>query len=379
MSEKTLLPFFNPAEVRDAFSAYGEMQKTIESLMAGQVQTIGKGDSAKAFHKMGFWRAMAMAYGLTLDLVSEKVYQTDNGIACEATYRVTSPDGRATTADGSCDSIEKQIILKDWKGWEKRGKPAGGPVVYDAEGLPAIDKAQTMENATLHNIRGHAHTRAKNRAISEFLAFGEESGDEPKPATQDDRRQGKKTTPKPATQDDRRQGKKTTPKQEAPKQTKAQAEFEGVMNKWVKKLGKKKWEFAYGLVWKWGKEQSGDYLLPGIEAACGAIEQKVSSKVLRAAISGVESGNIKAIKEAMVAVANKAATSDEKEPAKKGPEATLPMTLAAITERALADGIPEAVLQEWRLELGISIQDEKTQTKNNMADLQKKVMHYQRS
>jgi hypothetical protein len=48
----------------------------------------------------------------------------------------------------------------------KRGKRLG------------VNVDKTAENASHHNVRGHAHTRAFNRAVSNLVGFGEVSADE---------------------------------------------------------------------------------------------------------------------------------------------------------------------------------------------------------
>jgi hypothetical protein len=76
-------------------------------------------------------------------MVSEERIEFDGDWGYTVIYRATAPDGRASEMDGSCMASEKRGAM-----------------------------------CTVHNVRAHAHTRAKNRAISDLVGFGEVSADE---------------------------------------------------------------------------------------------------------------------------------------------------------------------------------------------------------
>lgn len=140
-------PIFRGAAMVRALEEYRELQKALDKSMPDQLMTLGD----KQFRKKGYWRAISVAFNLNVECVREErnVYGTlpdgaDNYIY-SVVYQATTPSGRVAAGDGTCAASEKQ-----------RGR---------------------ME-ATEHNVRSHAHTRAFNRAISNLVAFGEVSAEE---------------------------------------------------------------------------------------------------------------------------------------------------------------------------------------------------------
>jgi len=105
----------------------------------------------KPFRKKGYWRAIAVAFNLTVEVESERreIYgDLEDGspnYAYLITYRASTTAGRSETGDGACAAAEKS-----------RGRM----------------------KASEHNVRSHAHTRAFNRAVSNLVGFGEVSAEE---------------------------------------------------------------------------------------------------------------------------------------------------------------------------------------------------------
>ena len=119
---------------------YHAMQEVLDTKLANQIVTFG----GKNYRCKGFWRAIAQGFGLVLTCVKEERYQHESDWGYIVTYRVTDPRSqRYVDGDGSCAHSEK----------------------YGNSG-------------TEHNVRSHAHTRAKNRAIADMVAFGEVTADE---------------------------------------------------------------------------------------------------------------------------------------------------------------------------------------------------------
>jgi hypothetical protein len=143
----TPLPVFTGAEMAQALTAYRELQRALDQAMPDQIIRLDD----KPFRKKGYWRAIAVAFNLSVDLECEKreVYGVlENGgenYEWHVTYRATAPNGRTDTGDGACAASEKE-----------RGRM----------------------KATAHNVRSHAHTRAYNRAVSNLVGFGEVSAEE---------------------------------------------------------------------------------------------------------------------------------------------------------------------------------------------------------
>jgi hypothetical protein len=150
------VPMFGASAMSSAFRAYQALQHTLDEAMADQVITI----EGRKFRRKGYWRGVATAFNLTLTLVEERreIHGTfedghDNFVFF-VVYQATAPNGRAAIGDGACAALEK-ANRRDANKWAK---------------LPW--------QATEHNVRSHAHTRAFNRAVSSLVGFGEVSAEE---------------------------------------------------------------------------------------------------------------------------------------------------------------------------------------------------------
>jgi hypothetical protein len=126
-----------------------------------------------------------VAFNLTIETVEERrvvAGQFADGrdnFGYVITKRATAPNGRTVASDGTCFAVEKARRFKcphphpSWQG-KTLHFPATACPDFDTEfqwrTLPA--------DATEHNVRGHASTRAFNRAVSDLVGFGEVSAEE---------------------------------------------------------------------------------------------------------------------------------------------------------------------------------------------------------
>ena len=143
-------PVFRGAQMAEAVAAYRDLQRALDASMPDQLMTL----KGKPFRKKGYWRAVAVAFNLTVEPVTGADEERSVVGRCEddtenyvytVTYRATALNGRVAMGDGTCAAAEKQT-------GEMR--------------------------ATEHNVRSHAHTRAFNRAVSNLVGFGEVSAEE---------------------------------------------------------------------------------------------------------------------------------------------------------------------------------------------------------
>ena len=148
-------PLFSGAEMGEAMQAYRGLQLALDKAMPDQLMRL----SGKVFRKKGYWRAVAKAFSLRLTLITESRYEEENGdwgyLAC---YRAEDRNGNAVDSDGSCAASEK------------------------------VGRDGSRAMCTTHNVRAHAHTRAKNRAIADLVGFGEVSAEEMRDDQRDDQR-----------------------------------------------------------------------------------------------------------------------------------------------------------------------------------------------
>lgn len=102
--------------------------------------------------KKSGWRIVALAFNLSDRIVSKEYKDLGEGeFVVTYTVEVSAPNGRTAQGIGSCSTKEKT------KDGEKR----------------------------FHNTETHAHTRAKNRAISDLVGLGELSAEEMENDTED--------------------------------------------------------------------------------------------------------------------------------------------------------------------------------------------------
>jgi hypothetical protein len=128
----------------DALSTYRHIQAEIDRAFPDCIMNV----RGKQFRKKSYWRAVSTAANLSVEIIDEREHTDDNGGRhWIATARATAPNGRTATGDGACSASEKSGSM-----------------------------------CSLHNIRAHALTRAKNRAISDLVGFGEVSAEELSPA-----------------------------------------------------------------------------------------------------------------------------------------------------------------------------------------------------
>jgi Chitinase len=156
LTDPAPVPMFGGAAMAAAFRGYQDLQHTLDQAMPDQVIRI----EGRPFRKKGYWRGVGIAFNLTVTLLEERrdVHGTfedgHDNFGYVAVYQATAPNGRSAIGDGACFAVEKALrrIPNKWIA------------------LPF--------QATEHNIRSHAHTRAFNRAISNLVGFGEVSAEE---------------------------------------------------------------------------------------------------------------------------------------------------------------------------------------------------------
>jgi len=124
----------------EQFKLYQELKEKLAT--KEDFQLIGK----KNHPKKSFVRKIQRFFNLSCELLKDEPLKDENGkiIAWIATARaIHTPTGAYQDADGSCSFDEK-----------------------------------AEKQRTIHNIRAHAITRAKNRAILDLVGFGEVSAEE---------------------------------------------------------------------------------------------------------------------------------------------------------------------------------------------------------
>lgn len=130
-------------DVAEAWEEYQKLQAKLDHTMKDSTMMI----RGKLFRKKSYWRAIATAFNLNVYLIQENQVKNptdENDWGWVVTYAAQAGNGRYAVGDGACFASEKT-----------------GP-----------------GQATVHNVRGHAHTRGYNRAVSNLVGFGEVSAEE---------------------------------------------------------------------------------------------------------------------------------------------------------------------------------------------------------
>lgn len=176
-----VMPVFSGSQMADALVAYKALQGALDKAMPDQIMSL----DGKPFRKKGYWRGIATAFNLTVEPIDEKREVANSfedgrdNFGYLVTYRATAPNGRSITGDGSCFAVEK---ARRFKCPHPHPSREGKTEHWPAENCPDFDPNFSWRSlpaqATEHNVRSHAHTRAFNRAVSNLVAFGEVSAEE---------------------------------------------------------------------------------------------------------------------------------------------------------------------------------------------------------
>jgi hypothetical protein len=136
----------SPEQAKAAMELYQEISNAL--LTPDDVQDISTRKERRTFPKRSAFQKLANAYRVSTEIVSEQIDYDDDGKIVRARYRVraTHPDGRSTEGTGACAASE--------------------------------DRFKTNAGKIDHDLPATAETRAKNRAISDLVAFGAVSAEE---------------------------------------------------------------------------------------------------------------------------------------------------------------------------------------------------------
>ena len=155
-----------PHKLEQMMGLYREQQAVIDRFMPDAIMVINPGKkSEQKFRKKAYWRAVAIAFNLRVECVRSERISVGDDWGFEVVYRAIRPNGTYAEGDGGCMASEK--VVYKWKNVDGRN------VKTDE-----VDELKSKQNATIHNIRSHAHTRAFNRAVSNCVGFGEVSAEE---------------------------------------------------------------------------------------------------------------------------------------------------------------------------------------------------------
>jgi hypothetical protein len=159
------VPVFSGPQMAQALLAYRDLQAALDRAMPEAIIEV----KGKRFRKKSYWRAVAVAFKLDVQTIDERrevdgLFEDGHeNFGYVITCRATAPSGRTVTGDGACFAVDK-ARKSDTNPWRA---------------LPV--------EASVHNVRGHANTRAYNRAVSNLVGFGEVSADELSDDDGDDR------------------------------------------------------------------------------------------------------------------------------------------------------------------------------------------------
>jgi len=156
---------FDLVDIEGAAAYMENYQEAIKALLTSEdYQTIQNKD----FKKKSAWRKLAAAFRISDEIIDEKLIYDDDDQIVRARYRVrcTLPNGRSAEAIGVCSIFDKIRYHSN-----NPQKPAD-------EETPSNFKLRGRFSTAEHDVPSTAHSRAKNRAISDLIGAGEVSAEE---------------------------------------------------------------------------------------------------------------------------------------------------------------------------------------------------------
>ena len=143
-STALVVPVAPTADLVEAMETYQDLQRRL--LSPNDWQTI----QGKQFPKRAAWRKLAVAHGISFEIIDRNIHTNDEGdiVSADFVVRATAPNGRSVDGWGAASVAEK-------------GNPSG----------KALGKL-------MHDIPATAETRAKNRACADLFGLGEVSAEE---------------------------------------------------------------------------------------------------------------------------------------------------------------------------------------------------------
>ncbi|WP_296885099.1 hypothetical protein [uncultured Methanobrevibacter sp.] len=155
---------FDIVDVEAAEAFMNNYQELVKALLdKSDYQKIGKNN----FKKKSAWRKLATAFNISDEIIKEEITRDESGQIISATYYVkaTLPNGRSGIGIGACSIFDK-IRYNDT-----------GKYPADSEDVSHFELRGRFSNAE-HDIPSTAHSRAKNRAISDLIGAGDVSAEE---------------------------------------------------------------------------------------------------------------------------------------------------------------------------------------------------------
>ena len=155
---------FDLVDIDGAKAYMNNYQEAIKAMLTPEdYQTIAKKD----FKKKSAWRKLATAFRISDKIVDEELEFDDTNQILRARYRVrcTLPNGRSAEGVGVCSIFDKIRYNPTQK--------------YDADTeTPSNFELRGRFSNAEHDVPSTAHSRAKNRAISDLIGAGEVSAEE---------------------------------------------------------------------------------------------------------------------------------------------------------------------------------------------------------
>lgn len=155
-------PIAGEDEIVDAFNAYQHLCERL--LVPADHQSI----SGKQFRKKSAWRKLAVAMGVSTEIVDRQYEREGRRIVrAEIVVRATAPNGRSWEGLGACDLGEKCCV-----------QPCSKKRYDNHKCCPADCTGAVHFSNPQHDLPATAATRATNRACADLFGFGEVSAEE---------------------------------------------------------------------------------------------------------------------------------------------------------------------------------------------------------
>lgn len=176
------LPSLSGPQLVDQIARYKELQRELDRALPDTLIDIG----GNGYRTKEYWKAIALAFDVTIELIEEREHERGSFADGRPNFgylvlmRASTRTGRSAVGDGACHAVEKAEGFRCPHHSDAR-RPTWADH-YPADTCPDFDPSfawrRVPEQATDHNVRANAFTRATNRAIANLVAFGEVSAEE---------------------------------------------------------------------------------------------------------------------------------------------------------------------------------------------------------
>jgi hypothetical protein len=150
-----------------ALARWNEYQGLVQKIIgATDIQSFSEQGKKKSFIKRSGWAKLGTYYGISVSMISERLFHKHDPKIC---LRAVMPDKYDGVVDCNCPIVGARYVV--------RATAPNGRTVEQI-GLATFNEQNVKYTRVEHDLASKAYTRAYNRAISSIVGAGEVSAEE---------------------------------------------------------------------------------------------------------------------------------------------------------------------------------------------------------